>query len=259
MQCSRTQSALYWLAACAVALSSHMAIGAALLMTRLEVEDEAPAGALVTELAPVFTTTPSPPQTLAQGPPATDSAESAPSTPPPEPVKEETRESVQAEISPAEPEVAVSQPPPKEQKPAEAPAQNVPDTQQRESAASSASVAAAPPKMDAPEAEKAVAPSLGLSPAAQRARATWHRTLSMHLERFKRYPKGSTASGTVIVEFTVTRDGRIGMRSLHQSSSAAILDDAALDLLTRASPVPAPPKDGPQETITLRVPIIYKK
>lgn len=249
----------FWGASAAVAVAGHVAAGAALLASNSVVEDEAPGGALVVELAPVLTTVAAPDQQLPLGPQSADSAESAPSTPPPEPVKEEASDPVPVDTSPVEPEVALPDPKPKEQKTTEEPAPVVTETEPRESAASSASVAAAPPKIEAPPAEKAVAPSVGTSPREERARMSWHRHISTHLERFKRYPKGAGVSGTVVVEFTVGRNGELSAKAVHQSSSVTPLDEAALDLLARASPLPAVPKDIAGESFTLRVPIIYQR
>lgn len=72
--------------------------------------------------------------------------------------------------------------------------------------------------------------------------AKWQSRLMAHLERRKRYPSGARgASGTVLVRFSIDDDGRVLSVGLARSSGVTELDSAVLELVRRASPVPAPP------------------
>jgi periplasmic protein TonB len=71
-----------------------------------------------------------------------------------------------------------------------------------------------------------------------------------HLQRFKRYPAAARgASGTVIVQFELDREGKVLSSSVNKSSGNTALDHEALEILQRASPFPAFPtaKPGTQE------------
>jgi periplasmic protein TonB len=72
-----------------------------------------------------------------------------------------------------------------------------------------------------------------------------------HLQRFKRYPlTAHGASGTVTVQFELNRAGEVVSSKVTKSSGNHVLDEAALDLLRRASPFPAFPaaKPGAQDS-----------
>lgn len=86
--------------------------------------------------------------------------------------------------------------------------------------------------------------------ATPQARITWASRLMAHLEKFKRYPGRQT--GTVGVRFSLDEAGNVLSYSVVSSSGSAALDQAALDMVRRASPVPAPPP-GVQKTITAPV------
>lgn len=83
--------------------------------------------------------------------------------------------------------------------------------------------------------------------------ARWQSRLQAHLERRKRYPSGAGGEpGTVHVRFRIDDGGNVLSASLARSSGNAVLDEAALALVRRASPVPAPPP-GVNKNITAPV------
>lgn len=72
----------------------------------------------------------------------------------------------------------------------------------------------------------------------------WRSRLMAHLERKKRYLSGARSrreEGTVYVRFQIDDSGNVISVSLEKTSGYAGLDDEALFLVHRASPVPAPP------------------
>jgi protein TonB len=78
--------------------------------------------------------------------------------------------------------------------------------------------------------------------------------LYAHLAEYKHYPRASLQAhiqGTVIVRFTIDRDGRVAAKSIVTGSGHADLDAEALATLDRAQPLPAPPPEmtAPRELV----------
>lgn len=70
------------------------------------------------------------------------------------------------------------------------------------------------------------------------------------LEKMKRYPPGARKrqeEGTAQVQFAIDARGNVLSVRLVRSSGFDDLDTAALDLVRRASPVPAPPAGAPRD------------
>ncbi|MFK0686400.1 energy transducer TonB [Ochrobactrum sp. BD61] len=85
--------------------------------------------------------------------------------------------------------------------------------------------------------------------------AKWQSRLMAHLERRKRYPSGARSrreEGTAYVRFRIDDAGNVLSASLARSSGFPELDNAVVDLVRRASPVPAPPP-GVNKIITAPV------
>jgi protein TonB len=104
-----------------------------------------------------------------------------------------------------------------------------------------------------PVAQVASAPS-----AAQEA--SWQNRLLTHLNRKKSYPREAQRArqeGSVIMRFTIDSAGRLISSSIAQSSGFPALDEAAVALVQKASPYPAPPQRLSSEKMALRVPITY--
>lgn len=116
----------------------------------------------------------------------------------------------------------------------------------------------APLALDAPRAEAAAAPSPGAMAAAAAARANWRAQLSAHLKRFTRFPPGAASTGTASVSYTLARSGAVVAASLARSSGDPVLDEAAVAIVRRASPFPAPPSDY-TETLTFTQPIRFNR
>ena len=82
--------------------------------------------------------------------------------------------------------------------------------------------------------------------------------LRRHLAKYKRYPPEAVKQkqqGAVMVHFVLARDGTVLEASIARSSGFPLLDQAALDTLRRASPVPPlPPSfDGDKGALTTRL------
>lgn len=88
---------------------------------------------------------------------------------------------------------------------------------------------------------------------------SWQSRLLVHLERYRRFPSDARArreEGTVYVSFRMNRAGKLLAARVIRSSGSAALDKAALETLRRAQPLPAIPKDLPEE-VALDVPVEF--
>ncbi len=105
------------------------------------------------------------------------------------------------------------------------------------------------------------APAAAAAPvAAQEAGGGGHdryyARLRAHLQRHRvSLSAAETRRGTVVVGFDVAADGAVSGLRIVRSSTQAVLDAEAIELLRRSSPVPAPP-DG--QALRLSVPIQFE-
>ncbi len=81
-------------------------------------------------------------------------------------------------------------------------------------------------------------------------------SIRTHIEKFKVKPK-SRARGTVVVRFTVDREGKVVERLVSTSSGSSQLDAAALEAIDKASPFPEFPEDLTREQIVLSLPFRF--
>lgn len=129
-----------------------------------------------------------------------------------------------------------------QRKPQDRKAKNTPET-------------AAPKPADARRAAVNAAAMAGMSSSV--SPASWKSMMAAHLNRHKRMPPGG-GRGTATIAFTIDRSGRVVGARLAGSSGDAALDQEALALARRASPVPAPPANlGSGGNILLALPIRF--
>jgi protein TonB len=117
--------------------------------------------------------------------------------------------------------------------------------QQEASASSQASTAAeVAPDQSGQAEEVARAPEAGNSLESKRRMEEWQKKLFAHVVKFKRYPaeaRGRRLAGETQVSFALDAQGGVTGLKVARSSGHGALDAAALDWMTRASPLPAPP------------------
>lgn len=100
--------------------------------------------------------------------------------------------------------------------------------------------------------------ALAVSAAAEQA---WQGRVVSHLYRRKQYPgqaQRERLEGTATLRFSIDTAGRVLSARIARSSGHAQLDSAAMALIERASPVPAPPAGLAADKLTLVVPIEFK-
>lgn len=133
----------------------------------------------------------------------------------------------------------------------------VPTAASQESVASEAT--AAPTIAAAPEAPVTTAPVIGNGESTTRVRAEWQKRLVTHLDRNKRYPAVTAHQNSeVTLTFTLDRTGRVLAATVLTSSGDRAFDEAALAMMHRADPVPAPPPLIADDGLTFTVPVIFR-
>ncbi len=122
-----------------------------------------------------------------------------------------------------------------------------------------ASRAAAPATFEARRSAMASAPAAGAARVPAEAAASWKSELMAQLNRYKRYPSGTDRTGTVLVAFSLNHSGEVTSARLMHSSGDSALDQEAISLPRRASPLPKPPAGLSAGPITLTVPIRFDR
>lgn len=111
-----------------------------------------------------------------------------------------------------------------------------------------------------PASETSASPAPARRPSMSAGSASaFQRQLLRHIARYRRYPKGAQTSqlhGIVHVRFAMRRDGSVTEAWVRTSSGHASLDEAAIETVRRAQPLPAIPADLP-DTLTISLPVSF--
>ena len=240
---------LRWGGGLLIAAGLHAAVLGGALYWR-DLAAEPPSGgelAMMIDLAPPEPASPEP------APPAEPAPPSPPEPPPPEPEPEPPLSEPEPEPPPVE-EVAVPLPPPPpptpevKPKPIEKPLEKKQPTRPRPAPAPAAAAAPAAPA-EAPPA-----------PPTPHVAQSWQSKVLAHLERRKRYPRGSQfrrEEGVVKVRFVINPAGEVLSFRLEGSSGHVDLDEETLNLIERASPLPAPPLEIARDRLEMVVPVRF--
>jgi protein TonB len=80
------------------------------------------------------------------------------------------------------------------------------------------------------------------------------------IAKYKKYPQEAfkrKQEGSVMVAFTIARDGTVLVAEIEKSSGFPLIDQATLDMLRRASPVPPVPSHYTGERLTVAIPVRF--
>ncbi|CAO3404629.1 energy transducer TonB [Azospirillum palustre] len=265
------RGAFRWGGSLMVALGVHAAAGVAMVAWHVPImPSDAEPPAVLLELAPLPVAPPEPTPAI-DIPLPEPMPEPVIEPPPPEPEPEPVVEEPPPPPEPppvVEPEVVLPKPPPEPPKPKPEVKKEAPKPQPEKpklekpkpprpvaQPAQPAPVAAPPAPTQAP-APAAPAPSA----APSRAVPSWQGRLLSHLERHKRYPRAAQArrqEGVAQVRFTIDREGNVLSVQLDRSSGVSSLDEETVEMVRRASPLPAPPEEMAKDRIELVVPVQF--
>jgi periplasmic protein TonB len=247
---SRGPEALRWGACLTVALGLHAAGAAALLGWGEAPDIVADAPVITIELAALPVAPETSPTELPPGPPQPQ----AESQPEPEPMQPPQNIATLPPAAIAEP-LNVVMPP---AKPVEQD-KRIEKRVEKKPRPKHASLASAPSTVEQ-RGPRAAAPSPGAASHNPDAVPNWKSQLVARLERFKQYPSQAQArgeQGVAQLSFSVDRGGGVHHGRIVHSSGSSLLDDATLNLLNRAAPMPPPPPEISRAQIAISVPIRY--
>ena len=243
-----------WIAAAGVALFGHLACAAFAVAWMSHGEDD-DLGAPGIEIAVDLTSPTTQPTELPPGPEAEASAASPPVVQQTETEKKNSLpQDTPDDTKPPDRVVALDKP-------------DKPDDQQPEptvkkfnpSEASTAQLATAMPTVPrAAESVKSRTVDQGTGASLQRARVTWQKELLAHLAKYKRYPGDRSQKGArIVLTLNLDRDGRVLAAKVATSSGDDSFDRAAIAMIERANPLPAPPTLVADQGLLFLLPVTF--
>jgi periplasmic protein TonB len=182
-----------------------------------------------------------------------------------EPVTEPVAESEITELEPVEavtPEVAVPLPTPKpkvepEPQPKKAAEKPKTDPDKKAPKARPAEKVAEKPAERQATLEAAPAPKSQASAAPTVSPAKWQARVLAWINRHK--PRSARARGVVQVSFQIDSSGSVLSANIIRSSGDDTLDQAAINIVMRSSPVPPPPPEIARNRMSLSLPVEFKR
>ncbi|MGZ5803941.1 MAG: energy transducer TonB family protein [Xanthobacteraceae bacterium] len=241
-----TALTILWAVSATIVLAVHGGLVAAAIWSRV-IEPSGGAAAIIIDLAPLSDTSAAAQANLPIAPPEKIQPEPEDKL---EPEKEEAKVEEKTEPPPPQPpppdraEVTLPrEPPPPEKKP--------------------------PPKKKiatAVERSENVAPrqkalNTGVASVNPNSMRTYAASIIRpHILRFYNFPESARSKGehgSVVVSFSITRNGKLISRQIAKSSGHSELDNEALATLQRAQPYPPPPPDLTDQQFTFSLPMNY--
>lgn len=108
------------------------------------------------------------------------------------------------------------------------------------------------------EADKPKAPVLGIGKDSLKLTAEWGRKISAYFQQHLRYPKDRKDKATVTVSVVLNRRGNVVSVEVADSSGDEAFDQAALAMVRRSDPVPAPPAGLTEEVFSFKLPVVFR-
>lgn len=112
---------------------------------------------------------------------------------------------------------------------------------------------------NAPEADKAKAPNIGIGKDIQKISATWGKKISAFIKLHQRYPEKKSREAKVTVNLVLNRRGHVVSVDVVGSSGDAAFDQAAVSMVRRSDPVPQPPTELTDDTFSFDMDVIFEK
>ncbi len=144
---------------------------------------------------------------------------------------------------------------PKEDDPKIAAVQTPPMEEQQASEESSRK----PLDENAPEADKAKAPNIGIGKDKQQLSAKWGRKVSAYIKMHHRYPENRNKDAKVKVNLVLNRRGNVVSVDVAESSGDAAFDEVAVSMVRRSDPVPRPPAELTDDTFNFDLELTFNK
>lgn len=117
-----------------------------------------------------------------------------------------------------------------------------------------------PLKGQAKLADRSRAERQGIGDEQGEMSAEWGRQISKYFERHKRYPKvQKNKTVTVKVNLVLNRRGNVVELSVAESSGDPAYDEAALSMIRRSDPVPAPPAKLTDDTFSYSLNVLFNE
>jgi protein TonB len=121
--------------------------------------------------------------------------------------------------------------------------------------------AAAPVPPPAPPQPVALKKEPSVSPVEPHLLLTFGQSISREIKRYQKYPPLAQRrgwEGTAEVLLQIAADGKVTSITLGKSSGRSVLDEEALNMVRRASPLPQAPQNLRGRELTVTVPIVFK-
>ncbi len=109
------------------------------------------------------------------------------------------------------------------------------------------------------EADTAKAPNPGIGKDRLGLTAKWGKKISAYFELHKRYPENKNKATQVKVSLVLNRRGNVLSVDVVESSGDAAFDDAAVAMIRRSDPVPAPPAELTDDQFAFSLDVKFTK
>jgi protein TonB len=112
---------------------------------------------------------------------------------------------------------------------------------------------------NAPEADRAKAPNIGIGKDKQKITAKWGQKISAYIKLHQRYPENRSKETKVQVNLVLNRRGNVVSVDVVGSSGDNAFDQAAVSMVRRSDPVPKPPTELTDDTFNFDMDVIFEK
>ncbi|UFX42593.1 TonB family protein [Bradyrhizobium sp. 41S5] len=113
---------------------------------------------------------------------------------------------------------------------------------------------------DARQSETTKAPNPGIGKDKLALTAKWGKKISAYLDLHKKFPEnGKAKEGKVKLALVLNRLGKVLSVAVMETSGDAAFDDAAVSMVHRSDPVPAPPAGLTEDQFSFTLPVTFNK